>query len=170
LAAADAQKYEENFVAYSAKIADGVRGLVRDLRQRQAAGNPAIARVRLAVDEWGLVRDWNVAPDGPGLGPFEHYYALGDAITVGRGLHELVRSCDLVAMANWAQTVNVIGAIKTNRTAAVLDPVGHLLALYRACLNGHLVPLAPVGDAPVDAVAGWDAQAATLTIGLINYS
>ncbi len=32
-------------------------------------------------------------------------------------------SADLVTMANWAQAVNVIGAIKTSRTGAVLDPL-----------------------------------------------
>ena len=34
-------------------------------------------------------------------------------------------------MANYAQTVNVIGAIKTNKTAAVFDTTGLVLKLYR---------------------------------------
>jgi alpha-L-arabinofuranosidase len=76
--------------------------LVADYRQRQAGGNPELARVRLAVDEWGIVRDWDPAPDGPGVGPFEHYYPLGDALASARALHELIRSADVVAMANWA--------------------------------------------------------------------
>ena len=89
------------------------------------------------------MRDWNPAPDGPGVGPFEHYYPLGDALASARALHELIRSADVVAMANWAQTVNVIGAIKTNRNYAVMDSVGHLLALYRAQFGGRLVPVKP---------------------------
>ena len=115
-----------------------MRRLVTDFRQRLGQGNAALDRVRLAIDEWGIVRDWNPAPDGPGIGPFEHYYTLGDAIAAGRALHELLRSADVVAMANWAQTVNVIAAIKTSRNSACLDPVGHLLALYRAQVGGTL--------------------------------
>jgi len=122
------------------------------------------------VDEWGIVREWNPAPDPPGVGPFEHYYCLGDAIAVARALHELLRSADVVSMANWAQTVNVIGAIKTSRTHAVLDPAGHVLALYRARLAGQLVPLSVAGNAPVDAVAAVDGRAGTLSIALINFS
>ena len=120
---------------------EGVRRLVADYRQRLAGGNPELDRVRLAIDEWGIVRDWNPAPDGPGVGAFEHYYPLGDALASARALHELIRSADLVSMANWAQTVNVIGAIKTSRNHAVLDSVGHLLALYRAQVGGSLVPV-----------------------------
>jgi alpha-N-arabinofuranosidase len=166
----DAAKYEAAFPAYSASVMEGVRRLVADYRQRQAGGNPELARVRLAVDEWGIVRDWDPAPDGPGVGPFEHYYPLGDALASARALHELIRSADVVAMANWAQTVNVIGAIKANRNYAVMDTVGHLLALYRAQFGGSLVPVNLGAEVPVDAVAALDRKTGCLSLGLVNYS
>ena len=166
----DAAKYEEAFPAYSASVMDGVRHLVADYRQRLASGNPELNRVRLAIDEWGIVRDWNPAPDGPGVGPFEHYYPLGDGLASARALHELIRSADLVSMANWAQTVNVIGAIKTSRNHAVLDSVGHLLALYRAQVGGSLVPVKLSAEAPVDAVVALDQKTGRLAVGLVNYS
>jgi len=168
--AADAAAYERNFLTYSDDVAAGVRHLVTDFRQRQGQGNAALDHVRLAIDEWGIVRDWNPAPDGPGLGPFEHYYTLGDAIAAGRALHELLRSADVVAMANWAQTVNVIGAVKTSRSFACLDPVGHLLALYRAQVGGTLVPVTSTGSDALDAVAAWNKASGALSLGLINYS
>jgi len=168
--AEDAAKFEQNFPAYSDDVAAGVRRLVADFRNRLGKGNADLDRVRLAIDEWGIVRDWNSAPDGPGVGAFEHYYTLGDAIAAGRALHELLRSADLVAMANWAQTVNVIGTIKTTRNHAVLDPAGHLLALYRAHVGGTLVPVTLSGTSPVDAVATWDWTSGMLSVGLINYS
>ena len=34
-------------------------------------------------------------------------------------------------MANYAQTVNVLGCIKTSKTAAALDTTGLVLMLYR---------------------------------------
>ena len=168
--AEDAAAYERNFLAYSDDVAAGVRRLVTDFRQRRGRGNIALDHVRLAIDEWGIVRDWNPAPDGPGIGPFEHYYTLGDAITAGRALHELLRSADVVAMANWAQTVNVIAAIKTSRNYACLDPVGHLLALYRAQVGGTLLPATATGSDTADAVAAWDKSSGALSLGLINYS
>jgi alpha-N-arabinofuranosidase len=166
----DAGKYEQGFVAYSGAVAGGVRGLVADFRKRLQAGSPEVRQVRLAVDEWGIVRDWNAAPDGPGVGSFEHYYSLGDAIAVARAMHEILRSADVVSMANWAQTVNVIGTIKTSRTAAALDPAGHVLALYRAHFKGSLVPFAAAGDTPVDVVAARDKKSGVLAIGLVNFS
>jgi len=166
----DAAKYEEAFPAYSGSVMRGVRGLVEDYRKRLADGNPELGRVRLAIDEWGIVRDWNPAPDGPGVGPFEHSYPLGDGLASARALHELIRAADLVAMANWAQTVNVIGAIKANRNHAVLDSVGHLLALYRAQVGGSLVPVQLSSEAPVDAVAALDPKSGRLSLALVNYS
>ena len=166
----DAAKYEAAFPAYSGSVMEGVRRLVADYRQRLGSGNPELDRVRLAIDEWGIVRDWNPAPDGPGTGAFEHYYPLGDAVASARALHELIRSADLVSMANWAQTVNVIGAIKTSRNYAVLDSVGHLLALYRAKVGGSLVPVKLDAEAPVDAVATLDRKTGRLSLGLVNYS
>jgi len=166
----DAAKYEEAFPAYSASVMDGVRHLVADYRQRLTGGNPELSRVRLAIDEWGIVREWNSAPDGPGIGPFEHYYPLGDGLASARALHELIRSADLVGMANWAQTVNVIGAIKASRTHAVLDSVGHVLALYRAQVGGSLVPVKLSSEVRVDAVAALDPKTGRLALGLVNYS
>jgi alpha-N-arabinofuranosidase len=91
-------------------------------------------------------------------------------IAAGRAMNELLRSADLVQMANWAQTVNVIAAIKTSRNYAVMDPVGHLLALYRAELGGVLAPVQLEGHVPVDAVAAWDSKQGRLGLALINYS
>ena len=39
---------------------------------------------------------------------------------------------DLIQMAHYAQTVNVIGAIKTTKTAAEMETTGLVLQLYRA--------------------------------------
>ena len=166
----DAAKFEQRFTADSDKVAAGLRGLITDLRNRRAKGDSEVKRVGLAVDEWGMVNDWNGAPDAPGIGIFEHYYTLGDAVTIGRGLHELLRASDVVAMANWSETVNVVGAIKTNRNFACLDPVGHLLALYRARFGGAVVPVAVKASDTVDAVAAWDKKTDVLSIGLINFS
>ena len=50
---------------------------------------------------------------------------------VAKGFHEYFRNSDLYFMANYAQTVNVIGAIKTTPTAASFETTGLALELYR---------------------------------------
>lgn len=166
----DALKYRKNYAEYQADMPNGVRRVADDLRRRVSTGKPEVDRIRLSFDEWGLVRDWNQKPDPPGLGSFEIPYPLGDTISITRALHEILRSADIIAMANWAQTVNVIGLIKTSRTAAVMEGPGHVFALYRAHLLGRVIrPQVPKGMS-LDAVASWDAGTRTLAIGLINYS
>jgi alpha-L-arabinofuranosidase len=170
LSPADLQTYRKNFPAYSASIAQAVRGMVADLRKRQDGKDPAVSKLKLAIDEYGIVRNWNPAPDAAGVGSFEHYYTVGDTVTVARGLNEMLRNADVIGMANWPQTVNVIGAIKTTRNHACMDAVGHLLTLYRARLGGQTVRLDAPADTPLDAAAAWDAQAGLLSLTLVNSS
>jgi alpha-N-arabinofuranosidase len=167
--AEDAKKYEDQFENYSGCVLDGVRGIVTDMRKR-IGKDPKIDRVRLCIDEWGIVREWESTSDEGGIGVFESYFCLGDAIAVARGLHEMLRSADLVQAAAWPQTVNVLGAIKTTRNFAAMDPAGHVLALYGTELGGTLVPLELPANTPLDAVAAIDKKRGVLTIGLINYS
>jgi alpha-L-arabinofuranosidase len=105
-----------------------------------------------------------------GIGAFESYFCLGDAIAVARGLHEMLRSADLVQAAAWPQTVNVLGAVKITQNYAAMDPAGHVLAIYGTELGGTLVPLELPKHSPLDAVAAIDKKRGVLTIGLINYS
>jgi alpha-N-arabinofuranosidase len=104
------------------------------------------------------------------VGIYEVYYTLGDAVANARALHEMIRAADLVEIAQWAQTVNIIGAIKTSRTHASMGPVGHFLALYRGRVGGTLVPASLSDEAPLDVVAARDEKMETLALGLINYS
>ena len=166
-ASKDAAAYKADFPAYSGKVAAGVRQMVNDFRKRD------MKEVKFVADEWGIVREWEntknpPTPDSEGVGIFEHYFCLGDAITIARGMHELLRSADVVGMANWSEMVNVVGTIKTTRNHAALDAVGHVLALYRKHLGGRLVPLTVPGGVPLDAVAANDGK--SLSIALINYS
>jgi len=57
-------------------------------------------------------------------------------------------------MANYAQTVNVIGAIKTTPTAAEMESTGLALALYRRHF-GTLPVKVDGAPAPLDVAAAW---------------
>jgi alpha-N-arabinofuranosidase len=70
-------------------------------------------------------------------------------------------------MANYAQTVNVIGAIKTSRTDAVFDTTGLVLKLYRHRFGS--VPVALTGSAgKLDVAAALTDDGRALTVGVVN--
>jgi alpha-N-arabinofuranosidase len=71
-------------------------------------------------------------------------------------------------MANYAQTVNVIGCIKTNKTTAAFETTGLVLKLYRKHFG--VVPVAVECSRAIDAVAAWSADRKTLTLAVVNPS
>jgi len=70
-------------------------------------------------------------------------------------------------MANYAQTVNVIGAIKTTPTAAELETTGLVLKLYRRHYGVTPVEVsgAPV---PLDVAAAWTSDKSAVTVAIVN--
>ncbi len=118
--------------------------------------------VPVALDEWNY---WY----GPHVyGELGTQYFLEDALGVAAGLNEYARQSDVYFMANYAQTVNVIGAVKTSKTAAVLDTTGVILALYRKHFG--TIPVA-VGGAPepLDVMACWMGETkSVLTLSIVN--
>jgi len=70
-------------------------------------------------------------------------------------------------MANYAQTVNVIGAIKTTPTAAEMEATGLALALYRRHF-GTLPVKVEGAPAPLDVAAAWTADRSALTVAVVN--
>ena len=67
--------------------------------------------IKVAFDEWNFWYGDYV------YGELGTQYRLKDALGVAMGLHEFYRNSDIVELACFAQTVNVLGAIKTSRTA-----------------------------------------------------
>ena len=118
--------------------------------------------VPVALDEWNY---WY----GPYVyGELGTQYFLEDALGVAAAFNEFARQSDVYAMANYAQTVNVIGAVKTSKTEAVLDTTGVILALYRHEFGS--IPVA-VGGAPepLDVMACWKDETKTvLTLSIVN--
>ncbi len=137
------------------RIAEAHRGYRKTIPALQAKPVP------VALDEWNY---WY----GPELyGEIGTRYFLKDALGVAAGLHEFARQSDVYAMANYAQTVNVIGAIKTTKTAAEFDTTGLVLKLYRGKFG--TVPLAIAGDArPLDVMATKRDGDGAITLSVVN--
>jgi alpha-N-arabinofuranosidase len=117
--------------------------------------------LQVALDEWNY---WY----GPHLyGELGTRYFLKDALGIAAGLHEYARQSDIFFMANYAQTVNVIGAIKTTKTAAAFDTTGVVLKLYRTRFGSIPVKVEGAPE-PLDVAAAWREPGKTLTVAIVN--
>jgi len=149
-------------MGHAACAAEHVRRIA-DAHRRYRETIPALAGrdLGVALDEWNY---WY----GPYLyGELGTRYFLKDALGIARGLHEYFRNSDIYAMANYAQTVNVIGAIKTTKTAAAFDATGIVLALYRRAYGAVPIPVSGTPE-PLDVAAAWTETRDTLVIAVVN--
>ena len=113
------------------------------------------------MDEWNY---WY----GPHIyGELGTRYFMRDAMGIASGINEYSRHSDIIFMANYAQTVNVIGCIKTNTTSSVFDATGQVLRLYRHIFG--TIPVAVTGETrPLDIAAALNTAGDTLTVSVIN--
>lgn len=151
-----------DLVKHVSLLKDSIRQKAEGHRKLQAGLlNLKGRRVPIAMDEWNYWhRDYV-------YGELGCVYDLADGLGVAAGLHEFFRQSDLIHMAHYAQTVNVIGAIKTTRTAAEMEATGLVLQLYRA--HYGQIPLRLEQDfAPLDVAAALTPDGKGLTIGVMN--
>jgi alpha-N-arabinofuranosidase len=149
-------------------LASHVRQMSDSVRQKAEAHRDYRQRfdslkgkdIDIALDEWNY---WY----GPYVfGELGTRYFLKDALGVAAAIHEYARQSDIMFMANYAQTVNVIGCIKTSKTDASFAATGLALKLYRN--HYGVVPLAVTTQAPLDVAAALTEDGKTLTIGVVN--
>jgi alpha-L-arabinofuranosidase len=138
------------------RVADAHRKYRRDVNEL------ADKDIRIAMDEWNYWYGNYI------YGELGTQYFLKDALGVATGLHEYFRNSDIYYMANYAQTVNVIGAIKTSRTASILDTTGVTLKLYRQRFGEIPVEVKSENIAPLDIVAALKNDRKTITIAIVN--
>lgn len=137
------------------KIADAHRLFRREIPSLQGKD------IRVSLDEWNY---WY----GPHVfGELGVRYCLKDALGIAAGLHEYFRNSDILFMACYAQTVNVIGCIKTTKTHADFDATGLPLMLYRRQFG--VIPLQVEHQAaPLDVAAALTSDKKALTVGVVN--
>jgi alpha-N-arabinofuranosidase len=102
------------------------------------------------------------------FGELGRRYFLKDALGIAAGVHEYARQSDIVGSAFYAQTVNVIGALKVSRRNAAFETTGLVLKLYRHHF-GEL-PATTRTTGLIDAQAAWSRDRKTLTVGVVNAS
>ena len=152
----------DDVVSHVSQIAAQIREVANAHRRyRKTIAALAGKDIRIAMDEWNY---WY----GPNeYGELGVRYFLQDALGVAVGLHEFFRHSDLYFMANYAQTVNVIGAIKTTTTEAEFETTGLVLKLYRERFGE--IPVHVGGDfQPLDIAAAWSPDRTAVTIAVVN--
>jgi alpha-N-arabinofuranosidase len=155
---------KKDVVEHVAQIPAAVRAKAQAHRRyRHSIPQLAGHDIRIAMDEWNY---WY----GPHVyGELGTRYHLKDALGVAAGLHEFFRNSDIITMAHYAQTVNVIGCIKTTKTEAAFATTGLVLKLYRRRFGE--VPVTVGGNCGLlnlDVAAAWTADRRALTIGVVN--
>ncbi len=153
---------KEDLVEHTSQIADNIRRKVEFHKQlREKLDSLEGKDIDIAMTEWNY---WY----GPHVfGELGTRYFHKDGLGVAIGLHEYFRQSDMIFLANYAQTVNVIGCIKTSKTAAAFETTGLALKLYRNQFGS--VPVAVSGDAkPLDIAAALTEDGKALTVAAVN--
>ncbi len=155
-------KQKSNLIEHTSQIANNIKQKVQFHQQlRQKLNTLKGKDIRIAMTEWNY---WY----GPYLfGELGTRYFHKDALGIAKGLHEYFRHSDIMFLANYAQTVNVIGCIKTSKTDAAFATTALPLKLYRQHFG--TIPVEVTGDiSPLDVSAAWTSDKKALTIGIVN--
>ncbi len=148
--------------AHVAQIPNAIRSKVAAHRKlRDTIPGLKEKGIKIAMDEWNYWYGDHV------FGELGTRYFVKDGLGIAAGLHEYYRSSDMVGMAQYAQTVNVIGCIKTNPINAAFETTGLVLKLYRQEFG--VIPVAVTGSAePLDVMAALTADGKALTFSVVN--
>ena len=156
------QERRDNLVNHIAWIAENIRSKVEFHKKlREKLDTLKGKDIKIAMTEWNYWYGRHI------FGELGTRYFHKDGLGIAKGLHEYYRNSDIIFMANYAQTVNVIGCIKASKTAAAFETTGLVLKLYRN--NFGTIPIEVTGEAePIDVCAAWTADRKALTIGVVN--
>jgi len=116
--------------------------------------------VKIALDEWGI---WE--SNGEGAYGLEMKYNWNHALGVANFLNIFHRNADVIGMATWAQTVNVLAPIMTNASGSFCQTIYYPMELYRRLCGNKSLTTEVTGTA-LDVAASTDDK--TITIAIVN--
>jgi len=155
---------EDSVPGHVSQLADNIKR-VADAHREYLDSIPGLPEknIRVAMDEWNY---WYGDYIYGELGVRYHHK---DALGVAKGLHEYFRNSDIYFMANYAQTVNVIGCIKTTPTTSGFATTGLPLKLYRQHFGS--IPVNIENALPnLDISVALTSDKKQLTIAVVNSS
>jgi alpha-L-arabinofuranosidase len=135
---------------------------------------PRSESLKLAIDEWGI---WNInSGKGSGAYNLEYPYNWSDALAVGKFLNMFQRNADIVGLATWAQTVNVLAPIMTNEKGSYHQTVYTPLQAYRQYSQKNNLPLVVTSPEienklkAIDATASISDDGKEIVVAILNLS
>jgi alpha-N-arabinofuranosidase len=136
--------------------------------------SPRSEPVKLAVDEWGI---WDIN-SGKGRGDYqmEYTYNWSHALAVGKFLNLFQRNADIIGLATWAQTVNVLAPIMSSKDASFKQTVFTTLKAYRENTLANNLPVKI--DSPqlnetlkaVEVAASISDDKSEISVAVLNFS
>ncbi|KAM5341265.1 hypothetical protein ACJ41O_015374 [Fusarium nematophilum] len=94
---------------------------------------PGVRKQKICFDEWNV---WD-SKRAPGRSGAEEKYTLSDALAVAVWLNVFIRQSKYIAMANIAQSVNVISPLMTSKAGLVKQTTWWPLLLFSKYMRGH---------------------------------
>lgn len=130
--------------------------------------------VKIAIDEWGI---WDLN-SGKGRGDYqmEYSYNWAQALAVGKFLNLFQRNTDLIGLATWAQTVNVLAPIMTSKEGSFCQTIYTPLQAYQRYTLQQNLPIevtSPVLEKTlktVDATASVSEDQREIVVTVLNLS
>jgi alpha-N-arabinofuranosidase len=147
---------------HAAQIKDNIKRVADEHRKyRSEIAGLNEKDIRIAMDEWNYWYGDYI------YGELGCRYHWKDGLGIAAGFHEYFRNSDIYYMANYAQTVNVIGAIKTTKKDVQFETTGIILKLYREHFGQ--IPIETEGyNGPLDISVARDSIKNLLTIAVVN--
>ena len=170
----------DRLIAVTDAEEDAIRAL-RGLIDLVARERRSTHRPMLAFTEWNCA-DITRKEMSPRWRPSDSQYRMVDAAVVAAFLNVLQRQCDTVGLANFAQTINVVGALLVTDDAVVRETVYWPLWMHRhhsgpvavpAVVSGPRVSAQawngdPVSVPALDVSATRDDSGHTVWISMVN--
>lgn len=135
---------------------------------------PRPETLKIAIDEWGI---WDInSGKGAGVYNLEYSYNWSHALAVGKFLNMFQRNADIIGLATWAQTVNVLAPIMTNKQDSYRQTVYTPLQAFRKYTLENNLPIevnSPLLDATlksIDATASISDDNKVIVVSVINLS
>jgi len=135
---------------------------------------PRSEPLKLAIDEWGI---WDIHSDkGSGAYHLEYPFNWSDALAVGKFLNIFQRNADIIGLATWAQTVNVLAPIMTNEKGSYRQTVYTPLKAYRQYSQKNDLPIVVTSPGMenklkvIDATASISDDGKEIVVSVLNLS
>ena len=162
------------------KSLDSIRFVLKDVPEKVQNFShwyrfpPRQEPLKIAIDEWGI---WDMN-SGKGTGPYnlEYSFNWSHALAVGKFLNIFQRNADIIGMATWSQTVNVLAPIMTNKHGLYLQTIYTPMHAYRKYTRNNNLPIvvnSPILETTlksIDATASISDDNKEIVISLLNLS